>query len=122
MAAIDTCNKPSEWAQLRAQIRLQLETDYPFVSAFVNRMTKREHPLGLGDLDALSDELGVDRGRFAGFLRDLWLILAAKIRGNGTSIVNHALDTLTEGGEDVLRATAVWYEMERESRGQTTEI
>ena len=121
MRGIEIYQKAQDWSTFRTQIRLFLDVDYPFVSEFVQLMHTLETAPSTIDLALWADRLGVERGFFRTFLTDLWKILAAKIRGTGSSIIAHVLDTMSSVSMENMRAPAAWFELERESAGQTND-
>ena len=121
MKGIDTCEKPQDWGTFRTQVRLFLDVDYPFISEFVQLMHTLQEAPTARDLSLWADRLGTDRQLFLTFLTDLWKILAAKVRGTGSSIIAHILDTMTSVSTESLRGPAAWFELEREAAGQTND-
>ena len=70
------------------------------------------------DLRQLADDLGLDSpSGFHTFLKDLWHILAMKVKGTGASIIRHVLDTKATVSEEILRATTAWFDLENETGG-----
>ena len=94
LAGIDKLTTHKDWQPLTSQVRLMMDPTYPFIGAWISEMRK------ITDVPTLSlmKEIGerIDAGAssgYAGFLEDLWVLLAIKVRGVGSSIIDHTADS-----------------------------
>ena len=119
MLGIEEYRKSSDWIRFLQQLRMGLDSYYPFITEFAQEMKRSDRQPNAQDLRDIGLKLCLDAGEMSHFLADLWKVLVAKVKGPGCSILTHTLDTQCAGGQIALRAPIAWWELERESEGAT---
>ena len=109
----------SDWPQFVSQVRLMLDSAFPFVGTWMRAIASLDHPPNNEWLanTALICETTMEMIWI--FLREVWWILRMRVAGRGHDIILHIAETHTSAGERDLRVPRAWYQLERESGGRT---
>ena len=119
LTAIPELSKPEDWPRFSSQLALILDAKYPFVSEWVQRITRlSDRPTAI-TLKSIARDLHIEDFRlYEQFTLDLWVVLTIKVQGQARSILALIHTELRSTTQRNVRGPAAFHELHCEHHGR----